>query len=156
MKIDGQALGNGGNGIVITDTPAANNTIDANIIAFNTLAGVAIESETGNTVQSNSIFSNGALGIDLGIDGVTPNDAMDADTGANNLQNFPLLTSAVTDGVGTVIQGTLNSTPNTTFTIRFSSSNGCDPSGNGEGLAPAGQTTVMSDGAGNAPRSSAE
>ena len=35
-------------------------------------------------IRRNSIFSNSALGIDLGGDGVSPNDPGDADGGANN------------------------------------------------------------------------
>ncbi|MCP9496540.1 MAG: hypothetical protein MSG64_19025 [Pyrinomonadaceae bacterium MAG19_C2-C3] len=42
--------------------------------------------------------------------GATANDANDADAGANNLQNFPLLTSIITANSSTTFQGTLNST----------------------------------------------
>ena len=44
---------------------------------------------TGNAILGNSIHSNGSLGIALDNDGVTANDAGDADVGPNNLQNFP-------------------------------------------------------------------
>ncbi len=46
---------------------------------------------------------------------------MDADIGDyNNLQNFPVLTTAVSDGATTItIDGTLNSTANSYFRIEF-------------------------------------
>jgi len=69
---------------------------EGNVIAFNTLAGVAIGDFTnpgmGNRIQRNSIYGNGDVGIDLGADGATPNDPGDADAGANGLQNFPDIT----------------------------------------------------------------
>ena len=81
-----------------------------NTIAFNTGAGVSIRDggTTGNTMEGNSIHSNTGIGIDLGGDGVTPNDVDDADSGPNNLVNFPVLTSA-TNGAATRVTGTFNS-----------------------------------------------
>jgi len=67
-----------------------------NVIAFNGInfpRGILIYSGTGNAILGNSIFSNGGIGIDLNADGVTLNDAGDVDTGPNNFQNFPVLTS---------------------------------------------------------------
>lgn len=135
---------------------ASNNTIggaanEGNVIAFNLLAGVKVETGTGNAIQSNSIFSNGGLGIDLGNAGVTPNDAGDADTGANTLQNFPVLTSAKgAAGGGVNVQGTLNSTANSTFTLHFYSNASCDASGNGEGQSFLGSATTTTAANGNA------
>jgi hypothetical protein len=103
-----------------------------------------------NLVSRNSIFSNDGLGIDLGQTGVTPNDPTDADVGDNNLQNFPLITSALSVGDTTTIQGNLNSTPNTTLQIDFYSSAALDPSGHGEGAQFLGMTLVTTDGNGNA------
>jgi hypothetical protein len=50
----------------------------------------------------------------------------------------------------TTAQGTLNSLPNTTFTLEFFSNNECDPSGFGEGETFLGATTVTTDGSGDA------
>jgi hypothetical protein len=106
---------------------------------------------TNNSVLGNSIFSNAGLGIELEPSGVTANDIGDSDLGANNLQNFPVLASVLSDVSGTKIHGTLNSTPGTSFTIEFFANRECDPSGNGEGEIFLGRTTVATDGNGNAP-----
>ena len=73
-----------------------------NTIAFNVLAGVSVQSGTGDSILSNSIYSNGHLGIDLVApgdppSGVTPN-APGVRSGPNNLQNYPVLTTAVGGG----------------------------------------------------------
>jgi hypothetical protein len=149
------SLGNGEFGVAIADN-ASNNTIGGtsrnvgNVIAFNSPAGVIVQSpSTGNAILANSIFSNSGLGIDLNVDGVNPNDAGDGDTGANNLQNFPVLTSAI-GGSKIKIQGTLNSTPNTSFRLEFFSNPDCDQSAHGEGERFLGSKKVTTDGSGNA------
>jgi hypothetical protein len=125
-----------------------------NVIAFNGAQGVNITGGTGWTISNNSIFGNGGLGIALSGGCAapatpTPNDACDADTGPNDLQNYPVITS-VTPGVGTTnIQGTLNSLANNSFRVEFFASPTCDPSGNGEGKTLLGSTTVTTDGACN-------
>ena len=125
------------------------NSGEANIIAFNTQSGIAVVLGTGNKVSGNSIYGNGGLGIDLNADGVTPNDACDGDTGANNLQNFPVIT-AVTPGTSTRIQGTLNSKANTVYRLEFFANASCDPSGYGEGQAFIGYLDVTTDAGCNA------
>jgi hypothetical protein len=97
------------------------------------------------------MHSNGDLGIDLAPAGVTPDDAGDADSGANDLQNFPVLAAATASGSQTRIDGTLNSTPNRTFTLDFYASAACDPSGYGEGQVYLGGAVVTTDAAGDAP-----
>ncbi len=122
-----------------------NDEAGANLIAFNGTIGVSVLGvpgfSAGNRILSNSIHSNGQLGIDLTAtsvfspDGVTKNDgrAKDRDTGANNLQNYPVLSSAKAEGTTTTIKGTLKSTPRKNFTIQFFSNDQTDPSGFGEG-----------------------
>ena len=121
-----------------------------NTIASNTGPGLNVNSGTGNAILSNSIFSNADLAIDLGADGVTANDAGDADTGANNVQNFPVLTSATSGSGSITITGDLNSTATTDFRLEFFANAVCDPSGNGEGETLLGSTMVTTDGSGNA------
>lgn len=121
-----------------------------NIIAFNGDDGIAVLSGTGNLISNNSIFSNDGLGIDLGPTGVTPNDSGDFDTGANNLQNFPVLTSATSDENGTTIDGSLSSGANNSFIIEFFSNDACDPSGFGEGKDFLGALAVNSSTTGGA------
>src|SRR5205823_437500 len=90
------------------------------------------------------------LGIDLGGDGVTPNDANDSDAGANDLQNFPVLTSVASYGGQTHIIGTLNSRPNSTFNLEFYASEAANASGSGEGQSFIGASSVHTDIAGQA------
>jgi Calx-beta domain/Carboxypeptidase regulatory-like domain/Beta-propeller repeat len=148
-------LPNSQQGIAITD--AVGNKIGgtqsgaANKIAFNGGPGLTISSTgTGNSIRGNSIFSNNGLGIDLGINGVTANDSNDSDTGPNQLQNFPVITSVTSTSNSTTIQGSLKSIPNTTFQIDFYSNATVDPSGNGEGAQFFGTTSVNTNGNGDA------
>ncbi len=125
-------------------------TDDANTIAFNTLRGIAVESGTGNAFRRNSIFSNGGLGIDLNVDGVTLNDAGDADTGPNQLQNFPVIASHQWTSTTVRVTGTFNSEPNKVYILEFFVSVSRDPSGYGEGSRYIGTTNVSTDASGNA------
>jgi hypothetical protein len=149
------ALGNGSQGVDIQSN-ASNNTIggtasDAgNTIAFNGSDGISVASGSSNAALSNPIFSNAGLGIDLDPDGVTPNDGGDGDTGANNLQNFPVLTSASASSSNTNITGTFNSAANGTFRLEFFSNSNLDPSGSGEGQTFLGFANVTTNDSGNA------
>ena len=151
-------IANGGRGVVI-QAGASNNTVGGSTPAFgnrivgNTGDGVQVRggSATGNVIRSNSIADNGGLGIELfstGVGGVTPNDALDADTGPNGFQNFPVLTTVTFDGMNARIVGSLDSTPNSVFVLEGFSSPLADGTGFGEGQVFAGFTTIMTDGAG--------
>lgn len=152
-KKDGtSALGND-DGVVVLS--GSSNTVRANTIAFSQFDGVVItdfESNIENRILSNSIFSNGDLGIDLeggnenaagatandGDDSATSEPDPDEDTGPNNLQNKPNLTSAKSSASATTIKGRLNSTPATIFEVQFFS----NPSGTNEGKRFIGQISV--------------
>jgi uncharacterized repeat protein (TIGR01451 family) len=128
-----------------------------NVIA-NNLGGVdvvignsAVRPTSNASILGNSIYDNSIqLGINLDFpQAVTPNDPGDADTGANNLQNFPVITSATTGGGNVALSGTLNSTPNTTFRVEFFGNPACSTSGFGEGRHFLGFQNVTTDGTGN-------
>ena len=156
------ALPNRGNGIHVQDgddnliggttAGAGNLIVNGKKGQFNRASGVAVSAGVRNRILGNSIFNNDDLGIDLVSSpaGVTPNDAGDADTGPNNLQNFPLLTSVTLSGGNATIVGTLNSTPGTTFRLEFFSAPSADGSGYGEGPTFIGTADVTTDGVGNA------
>ena len=153
------AIPNGGSGVFVEDDSGsaviggiAAGT--ANTIAFNGKNGVNMKvffapGPQGFAVLGNSIHDNGQLGIDLNNDGVTLNDVGDGDTGPNGLQNFPVLTSATSDGVHTTIVGTLNSAASTTYRVEFFATPACDGSGHGEGRTFLGAASVTTDGSGN-------
>jgi hypothetical protein len=87
-----------------------------NVIAFNAF-GVSVGG-VRNRILSNTIYGNW-IGIDLGDNGPTPNDAGDADQGPNGYQNNPVIDSAeIANGMVT-IKGTLNSTADSQFTLQY-------------------------------------
>lgn len=115
--------------------------------------GIRLLNGTNNYISLNRINANATLGIDLKGDGVTANDAGDADSGPNNLQNFPLITSIQFRDVSLLryidIFGTLNTTPNTKVRIELFSSPACHPGGYGEGYDALRNLIVTTDGSGN-------
>lgn len=152
---------------------------EGNVIAFNNGFGVLVDGAFARrmptdsiynvAILGNSIYANENLGIDLSIshdipDGVTANDSGDAGTiGGNRLQNYPVLSTATTNGSSNVsIDGALNSLPDTTdFRIEFFSSAVCNalPDGSpdpdisadfGEGENYLGAVSVDTDTNGNA------
>ncbi len=123
-----------------------------NLITNQRFKGIEVRRGAGISIRGNSIFSNGLSGLDLGgigEDGVTLNDAGDADTGPNQLQNYPLLTGVTTAGNATTIKGALNSTPSATFTLDFYANDARKPDGTNEGQRYLGAGNVTTDAQGN-------
>jgi CSLREA domain-containing protein len=132
----------------INDSVPTDATIRDNTISGNTQVGVAVVNfKAGNAVQrhvlrGNRLFANGGLELDLGApggdaDGVTPNDAGDADLGPNGLQNHPVLGAPLQNGILIDIPYVLSS-PDAMYALEFSFSSACDASGHG----PAGSMPV--------------
>lgn len=128
-----------------------------NVIAFNRGEGVGMgvfgADPVRNRISRNLIYLNGGLGIDLGKDGVTPNDAGDADTGPNMLMNFPVITQARLTALGLRVVGRIDTPNPETVTIEIYANGvptpGGDPSGYGEGAEFLGTATPTEDGAFN-------
>jgi parallel beta-helix repeat protein len=154
---------NGGsnNAIGTTASGGVFGSLLGNNIRYLSEAGVLVSSGTGNVVRSNrivntNIFIHSGLDIDLGTTGSTADDTNDADSGANQLQNFPIvrgLTFAsvpapTATSVATTIAAHLNSQPGT-FRIDAYFSNGCNSNGRGGAQVYLGGATTTIAAAGN-------
>ena len=150
----------------------SHNKVGGNTVAFNGRNGVRVDYGAGNTISQNSIYGNGdpSSGIKLGTtEGVDLNQNCNSTPGGgNNSQNFPVLNPnpLTNTASGSPIIGTLNSVPNTTFTIEFFANNpaavpvaledaepgvaAADPIGFGEGQTYIGSTTVTTNASCNA------
>ncbi|EMI46059.1 LamG-like jellyroll fold domain-containing protein [Rhodopirellula sp. SWK7] len=149
-----------------------NITLTHNIIADNYGAGILVnDGAYGIEITENSIYGNGTIlsrqgaaasgivGIDLQGTGenaslgtapyYTANDAGDADAGGNSLQNFPVITQAISNGSQITILGSFNSVANETFTIEFFTSESY-ANGYGQGQTFVGSVSVTTDGSGDA------
>jgi hypothetical protein len=163
------ALGNRGHGIALIDAgltfvgdesrggPAFAQF--SNTIAHNVGCGIIVTGTSHQVlVAPNRILDNGGMEIDLGGDGVTPNDPLDADAGPNDLQNFPVIlsaasspspTSPLTARGTTEVRFTLSARPATTYAVDYYSVASVDPSGHGGSDRRLGSVQVTTDAAGN-------
>jgi|CXWL01.1.fsa_nt_gi hypothetical protein len=168
VGLAGGALGNGSHGV---EVDSANGTIggttegDENQIAHNGGTGVdvvigspGIHNASYAQLLRNAIYDNGlaqaelqrmAINLDVG-DQQTPNDPGDPDTGPNNLQNYPVISSAtIVDGVLTV-SGTLDSPASGDYRVELFASPTCNPNGSGEGKTFLGFVALGDGGGGSA------
>jgi parallel beta-helix repeat protein len=136
-----------------TAAGAGNRLAYASMNASQMYCGVRVRTGAANNlISGNSIFSNGALGIDL-----SPTDALSNNAGVNPIvgcestvaasaanagQNFPTL-STVYSGTLTRVRGSLNSKTGRTYTLQFFASPAGDASGYGEGQVFLGQTNLI-------------
>lgn len=129
--------------------------VESNAVVGTGGAGIAVTAGTGNALLANRLVGNAGLGIDLGAPGVTPNDGPgDADVGANELLNTPVLLSAAwhPDNGNLDIAGTLDGPLSATLRIdlyRVTAAD-VDPSGAGEASAWLGSLSVTTDASGRA------
>jgi hypothetical protein len=147
----GVFLVEGTQAVILGDVNAADgNTIRNNgtgvIVGYNAAAG-----DSGNSILSNRIYANTSVGIDLGWNGVTGNDAGDGDSGPNGQQNFPVLANASNVGATTTVNYTLDGFGiNQNHRIQVFASASCSATGFGQGERLVGSFVQMTDGAGDA------
>jgi parallel beta-helix repeat protein len=156
------ALPNDGPGVDILtfstfNTIGGEKAAQGNVIAFNKTGGVQISDgepvSTSNPILSNSIHSNGSLGIDLNFAFtlVDPNDAGDADGGGNLSMNHPEVLAASAAGNTVNVDAQIkDGMPNASFDVQFFASAKCDDSGYGEGQMYLGTSSIVTDAGGDA------
>lgn len=128
------------------------NSVQTNVIAFNLRAGIGLTlNGSRNLLRGNSLFDNGSIGIDHDTTsgGIQPNDPLDADVGANDRLNFPLIRRVVT-GASTRVVGELDGLPSSTQNVDFYANTNVDPTGHGEGKRWLGTHAVNTDANGKA------
>jgi parallel beta-helix repeat protein len=156
------AFANGGWGVNISGGAAYNQiggtvTSAGNVIAFNALGGVGLAGSTGvggaagdfNAIRTNSIYGNGGLGIDINEDGVSANST-GPQTGPNNMQNFPVLSSATANPTSTTVAGQMTWSDDTSLYIDFYSNPLLGPGGSVQGKTYLGSIEVTTNGSGTA------
>ena len=167
----GRALGNGGPGVrldnVVGATIGGTAAGEANVIANNSGPGVIVnfisqcpDCTTGtlqanhDQILANRIYANSGSGIDLASaafgDGTTANDGNDADSGANDLLNWPVLTSASSNASTSTVNGqalTQGPASGQPYRLQFFANPTCDTvGGNGEGRIYLGEANRSADG----------
>jgi len=116
-----------------------------NIISNTNNAGILLYSDSGsgNTFLANVIYESDGLGIDHDNDGISANSS----TGANGLQNFPVITSAELSEDDLTVSGTLTTSDAfTQYRIEFFGlPAGIEDETHGEGQYYLGAITVATD-----------
>lgn len=106
---------------------------EANHIVANRGAGVRIVAGLDHWVGKNVFKDNGGLAVDLGPEGPTPNDSLDADDGPNGLQNAPVIGWVLRNAGETRALVAIDGSPSGYFALSLWANATCDPSGFGEG-----------------------
>lgn len=104
--------GNGGHGVFIRNS-AHDNRVESNLIAYNSLDGIAVTGARRNSLRRNTMYSHGGIGIDLGDDGRNLFDANNVTpppiSAGNDSQNYPSITLASGTAAVGLASGQLNS-----------------------------------------------
>ncbi len=157
VDVGGDAAPNALGGIAVVDGTHLVGGTDAgegNLVVANAGAGITVLADptfpARVVARRNRIEANAGLGIDLGEtgeDGVSPNDAGDADPAK---PNFPVV-AARSSASTTTVSGTLERPAGQAASIDVYRVASCDPSGNGEGGEWLGSIELPAGAAGSTP-----
>ncbi len=105
------------------------------VVIGNQDVGVRVTGTSTAAIYGNAIAGNTGLAIDLNSNGVSANDAGDADTGPNDLLNFPVINTITASGSTSVMYNVNLDVPANTegYRIEFYKNSTGDASGHGEG-----------------------
>lgn len=146
---DNTIAAGGSHGVSITNGANSNRIGPDNSILSNAGNGVLVVSGASNQIRENRIGDSGGLGIDLGNDGVSPNDDDPVTSPlfglANRLQNFPVLDTlerfVLLGQPFAILDGSLRTTPGS-YAVDVFRVSSCDASGHGEGNVLIASATV--------------
>ncbi|MBK7145727.1 MAG: right-handed parallel beta-helix repeat-containing protein [Xanthomonadales bacterium] len=136
----------GGNGNSIGGTSVG----QGNVIANSPQIPLLINVGQGNRILRNSIYGNSGPGIELSPSGPRANDALDADLGPNQGQNYPWLRVAQAAAGVISVSGALDSAAAGSYRVEFFWSPVCHYSGFGAGQKFLGALDVVTNGSGHA------
>lgn len=131
----GNVLANSaGSGMRLGST-GSNIQVIGNTIRNNAGFGIALLSNTRAALVANRIFQNGLIGIDLEENWISANDPGDADSGANDLLNFPQAIRVNVAGPNQLRYNVTLDAPATAngYRLEFFANTAADPTGFGEG-----------------------
>ncbi len=131
----GNLLANGGNMGIHVNSTGMDIRVTGNTIRNITQGGVDVVGGSKVAIYSNSISGSGGLGIDLGSNGATANDAGDGDSGPNDHLNFPAITAVNVRGANQLAYAFTLDVPAAAsgYRVEFFANSAADPSGFGEG-----------------------
>lgn len=144
VTIQGNVIASASQSGVNVNSNGSNIRLIGNTIRDNSRNGIQLENATRAALLGNRIFANGLLGIDLGNNGVTANDAGDGDAGANDLLNFPQINRAIVSAPTQLTYRVTLDAPAAAngYRIEFFANSVADPNGFGEGERYLGHVDV--------------
>ncbi len=133
---------------IYVDSTGSNIQVIGNTVRNNTRNGINVLQSTKAAVISNRVYDNGLIGIDLGENGVTANDAGDGDGGANDLLNVPAITAVNVRASDQLAYAFTLDVPAAAsgYRVEFFASSAADPTGFGEGERYLGHVDIVHNG----------